>query len=49
MSEADTLCEDVVVYLDAETRAAIEAQLEYGDSMSGWIRDAVELRLDREE
>jgi len=47
MSESDQMT-DVVVFLDSETEAAIEEQLEYGDSKSGWIREACRRRLENE-
>jgi len=37
------------VRVDPETKDRIEAQLEYGDSLSGWVRQAIEERLEREE
>lgn len=46
---ADEEMEDVVVFLKPETKEAVEAQLDYGDSRSGWIRDAVDERLARED
>lgn len=38
----------VDVYLDGETVARIDAQLDYGDTRSGWIRNACRMRLDGE-
>lgn len=40
--------ERVDAYLDSETVAKIETQLGYGDSVSGWVRDAVNEKLERE-
>lgn len=34
------------VLLDEVVEDAIEDQLDYGDSKSGWIREACEMRLD---
>lgn len=39
---------DVTVSLPAEWVDAIEEELEYGDSRSGWIREAVQMRLDND-
>jgi len=39
---------DVTVTMPEELVDEIEDQLEYGDSRSGWIREAVEERLERE-
>jgi tetrahydromethanopterin S-methyltransferase subunit G len=36
------------VWLEAETIAAIETRLEYADSKSEWVREAVRQRLARE-
>ena len=41
--------EDVKVFLPPEMNDNIEDHLEYGDSKSGWIRDACEQRLKREK
>ena len=41
--------EDVKVFLPPEMNDNIEDHLEYGDSKSGWIRDACEQRLEREK
>jgi len=40
---------DVTVPMPGDMVDAIEDQLEYGDSRAGWIREAVEQRLEREE
>ena len=37
------------VRVDPEIKQRIEDQLEYGDSISGWVRQAIEERLEREE
>lgn len=37
------------VRVDPEVKERIEGQLEYGDSISGWVRTAIEQRLEREE
>lgn len=39
---------DVTVPLPGELNDAIEDELEYGDSKSGWIREAIRQRLDRD-
>lgn len=39
---------DVTVPMPASLVDAVEGQLGYGDSRAGWIRDAVEQRLERE-
>ena len=36
------------VSLPEETNEAIEERLSYGDSKSGWIREAIRQRLERE-
>ena len=36
------------VLLPEEVDKAIEEQLDYGDSKSGWIRETCEMRLDGE-
>lgn len=36
----------VDVYLEPETIKEIEQQLEYGDTKSGWAREAIRMRLD---
>jgi len=41
----ETCDERVDVYVPPKLRAEIEAQLDYGDSLSGWMRDAAEQRL----
>lgn len=38
----------IVVRVDAETKALIADQLEYGDSMSVWVREAIEQRIENE-
>jgi len=38
----------VTVSLPAEWVSDIDGNLDYGDSRSAWIRDAVEQRLERE-
>jgi metal-responsive CopG/Arc/MetJ family transcriptional regulator len=40
--------EQVDVYLDDDLLQQVESQLEYGDSLSGWIRDATRMRLNRD-
>ena len=40
---------DVTVSLPAEWVDKIDGQLDYGDSRSAWIREAVEQRLAEEE
>lgn len=44
MSDDDTVRPSVS--LPAALNAAIEAELEYGESKSTWIREACEMRLD---
>ncbi|ELY96623.1 hypothetical protein [Natrialba taiwanensis] len=39
---------DVTVPMDEEFVEEIEAQLTYGDSRAGWIREACQMRLDGE-
>lgn len=39
---------DITVPMPGEMVDAVEAQLMYGDSRAGWIRDAVQQRLERE-
>ena len=36
------------VWIDEETKTRIEARLAYGDSMSEWVREAIEERLDQD-
>lgn len=48
MSQPDTPMDDVTVFLNADLVDAIEGQLEYGDSRSEWIREAVRQRLANE-
>lgn len=36
------------VRIDEETRSVIEEELEYGDSLSEWVREAIELRIESE-
>lgn len=40
---------DVTVPMPEEMVEAIENQLEYGDSRAGWIREAVQQRLERDK
>jgi len=40
--------EQVDVYLSGELLEQVEEQLDYGDSLSGWIRAATQQRIDRE-
>lgn len=44
MTEKD----QIGVRVDPETKRLIESQLGYGDSISGWVRVAIEQRLQRE-
>ena len=39
---------DVTIFLPPDVDDDIMDRLSYGDSKSGWIRDAVEERLERE-
>lgn len=39
---------DITVPMDASLNDAIEAELGYGDSKAGWIRDAIKMRLARD-
>jgi len=39
---------DLTVPVPGQMANAIESQLEYGDSRSAWIREAIRQRLDRE-
>jgi len=39
---------DVTVPMPEQMSDAIEQQLEYGDSKAGWIREAIQMRLDQE-
>lgn len=48
MDSKSASAERVDVYLPPEMAAAVEAQLDYGDSMSGWLREATRRRLARE-
>jgi len=41
--------EYIGVRVDEETKDRIEEQLEYGDSLSGWVREAIDERLARQE
>lgn len=49
-SDSDNLDLDaqIGIRLTAEQRELIEQQLEYGDSLSEWIRGAVETPIERE-
>ena len=40
--------EQVDVYLPDELLEQVESQLDYGDSLSGWIREATQQRIERE-
>lgn len=40
--------EQVDVYLDAELLARVKSELDYEDSLSGWIREAARQRIERE-
>ena len=44
MSEKDL----IGVRVDEETMDIIESQLGYGDSKSGWVREAIEARIEKE-
>ena len=44
MSEKDL----IGVRVDEETMEIIESQLGYGDSKSGWVREAIEERIAKE-
>jgi metal-responsive CopG/Arc/MetJ family transcriptional regulator len=48
MSSGTGAKEQVDVYLDDDLLEQVESQLEYGDSLSGWIRDATRMRLERD-
>lgn len=48
MSTEASETERVDVYLPAEMHQAVEEQLDYGDSMSGYLREATRQRLARE-
>ena len=48
MDSQSASTERVDVYLPPELVQAVEDQLEYGDSMSGWVREATRQRLARE-
>lgn len=41
--------EMIGVRITEETKERIEDQLEYGDSVSGWVRDAIELKFETQE
>lgn len=45
MSDSSGTKREVVVMLDPDTVERIDAQLDYGDSRSAWIRRAVRDRL----
>ena len=45
MSEKD---EQIAVRVDRETKAIIAEQLGYRDSMSEWVREAIEERIAKE-
>ena len=38
----------VSTYLPKDLEDALEEQLDYGDSKSDWVREAIERRLERE-
>lgn len=40
---------DLTVPLPEELNDKIEAELEYGDSKAGWIREAIRMRLEAED
>jgi len=46
MSEA---MEDITVFVDADVLDRIEDQLDYGDSRSEWVREAIRQRLATEQ
>lgn len=48
MSRTDSGLNHVKTLLPEDLEAEIEAQLEYGDSKSAWIREACEKRLSGE-
>jgi len=37
--------EDITVFVDADVLDAIEGRLDYGDSRSEWVREAIRQRL----
>jgi hypothetical protein len=37
------------VWVDEETKAQIEDRLGYGDSLSEWVREAIDDRLEHED
>jgi Arc/MetJ-type ribon-helix-helix transcriptional regulator len=41
--------EYIGVRVDKEKKERIESQLEYGDSLSEWVREAIDQRLERDE
>ncbi|WP_323192437.1 hypothetical protein [Halostella sp. PRR32] len=41
--------EYIGVRVDEEKKKRIEDQLEYGDSLSEWVREAIDQRLERDE
>jgi Arc/MetJ-type ribon-helix-helix transcriptional regulator len=41
--------EDITVFVAPHTLDDIETRLEYGDSRSEWIREAIRQRLDKEQ
>jgi hypothetical protein len=41
--------ERVATNVTPGTKERIEAQLDYGDHISEWLRDAIEKKLDRDE
>lgn len=46
MSESEQMV-DVTAYLDRDVVEAIKDELGYGDSLSAFVREAVEEKLDR--
>jgi len=48
MDSESATTERVDVYLPPEVVSAVEDRLDYGDSMSGWVREATRRRLARE-
>jgi Arc/MetJ-type ribon-helix-helix transcriptional regulator len=40
--------EQIGVKVEPEMKEAIEDQLEYGDTMSEWVREAIRQRLEQE-
>jgi len=45
----DMPTEQLGIKVEPEMREAIEEELEYGDTISGWVREAIRQRLEEEK